>query len=64
MAFSIKDWETDLAVRKLATLTGRSLTDTIREAVTNEIKRIEQSEPLEMRISLLQKQLSACKKRL
>jgi hypothetical protein len=64
MAFSIKDWETDLAVRKLATLTGRSLTDTIREAVTNEIKRISQSEPLEARISVLQNRICAYRKKL
>ena len=36
MAFHVRDPATDLAVRSLAKLKGKSLTETIREAVENE----------------------------
>jgi hypothetical protein len=36
MAFHVRDPATDLAVRSLAKLKGKSLTATIREAVENE----------------------------
>jgi len=39
MAFHVRDPATDLAVRSLATLKGKSLTATIREAVENEYRR-------------------------
>jgi antitoxin VapB len=39
MAFHVRDEATDLAVRKLAKLKGKSLTATIREAVENEYQR-------------------------
>ena len=39
MAFHVRDPATDLAVRQLASLKGKSLTATIREAVENEYKR-------------------------
>ena len=39
MAFHVRDPATDLAVRSLAKLKGKSLTETIREAVQKEYKR-------------------------
>ena len=39
MAFHVRDPRTDLAVRKLAALKGKSLTATIREAAENEYER-------------------------
>jgi len=39
MAFHVRDPATDLAVRSLAKLKGKSLTETIREAVDNEYQR-------------------------
>jgi antitoxin VapB len=39
MAFHVKDPATDIAVRQLAALKGKTLTATIREAVENEYKR-------------------------
>jgi antitoxin VapB len=39
MAFHVRDPATDLAVRRLARLKGKSLTATIREAVEKEYKR-------------------------
>ena len=39
MAFHVRDPATDLAVRQLAALKGKSLTATIREAVEKEYKR-------------------------
>jgi antitoxin VapB len=56
MAFRVRDPATDLAVRSLAKLKGRSLTETIREAVHNEYRReCEQRElPLIERIRHIQ----------
>jgi antitoxin VapB len=39
MAFHIRDEATDLAVRQLAALTGKTLTETIRDAVEKEYRR-------------------------
>jgi antitoxin VapB len=39
MAFSIKDPDTDRIVRDLAKLTGLGLTDAVRMAAENELKR-------------------------
>ena len=39
MAFHVRNPATDLAVRSLAKLKGKSLTETIREAVDNEYRR-------------------------
>jgi antitoxin VapB len=39
MAFHVRDPATDLAVRCLSKLKGKSLTAAIREAVENEYKR-------------------------
>lgn len=38
MAFYIKDDATDAAVRRLAKLKGKSLTETVREAVEKELE--------------------------
>ena len=42
MALSIRDKETDASVRRLAALKNKGLTETIREAVENELRRTEQ----------------------
>jgi len=62
MAFHIKDKETDQALRKLAKLTGKTLTLTIREAVEHEYERerarislIERLKPLQDRFASLSK---------
>lgn len=39
MAFYIKDEATNAAVRRLAKLKGKSLTETVREAVEHELQR-------------------------
>ena len=39
MTFYVKDPATDKAVRRLAKLKGKTLTDTIREAVENELRK-------------------------
>ncbi len=39
MAFHVRDPETDAAVRRLAALRGKGITETIREAVEAELKR-------------------------
>jgi antitoxin VapB len=59
MALSIRDKETDAAVRRLAALKKMGLTETIREAVQNELKRAEQTTPLMDRISQLQAEVRA-----
>jgi antitoxin VapB len=46
MAFSVKDGTTDAAVRRLAKLKRKSLTETIREAVENEYHRATGTAPL------------------
>ena len=46
MPFYVRDAVTDMAVRKLADLTGQSLTDTIRHAVEAEYVRQSQAVPL------------------
>jgi antitoxin VapB len=39
MALSLKDKETDRLAREVATLTGESLTDTIRKALSERLER-------------------------
>jgi antitoxin VapB len=46
MAFHIRDVATDSAVRRLASLKGKTLTETIREAVEREIAAISETPPL------------------
>ena len=53
MAFSIKDRATDSAVRELAALKGKSLTDTVREAVEAELAREKARTPLAERLEEL-----------
>ena len=50
MAFHIKDPATDEAVRRLAKFKGKSLTETIREAVENEYEREYRKLPLQERL--------------
>jgi antitoxin VapB len=50
MAFHVRDPATDLAVRSLAKLKGKSLTATIREAVENEYRRECSRAPLQERL--------------
>jgi antitoxin VapB len=50
MAFHISDPATDAALRRLARLKGKSLTDTVREAVENEYERECRKLPLEGRL--------------
>jgi antitoxin VapB len=53
MAFSVRDNATDAAVRRLAKLKRKSLTDTIREAVENEYRRTCETVPLAERLKAL-----------
>jgi antitoxin VapB len=46
MAFHVKDRATDQAVRRLAQLKGKTLTETIREAVEHEYQRERAQVPL------------------
>jgi antitoxin VapB len=46
MAFYIKDDATDKAVRRLAKRKGKSLTETVREAVERELKATEEAKSL------------------
>ena len=54
MAFHVKDKATDQAVRRLAKLKGKTLTQTIREAVENETARERSKVPLLERIKEIQ----------
>jgi len=53
MAFYVKDETTDAAVRRLAKLTNRSLTETIRHAVEAEYERQQAGVPLAERLKPL-----------
>ena len=57
MAFSVRDPKTDKAVRTLARLKGKGLTETIREVVEKETKRMREEIPLMERIRALQDEL-------
>lgn len=46
MALSIRDKATDVAVRQLALLKRKGLTETVREAVENELRRTRETMPL------------------
>ena len=62
MALSIRDPATDAAVRELARLRKKGLTETVREAVENELqharKEARQEKPLIERITELQERLA------
>ena len=60
MPFHIRDIATDRAVRALAARTGQSLTDAVRQAAENELRRIERSErPIAERIAPIQERARA-----
>jgi antitoxin VapB len=59
MAFHIKDRATDQAVRRLARLKGKTLTQTIREAVEHEYERESAGIPLRERLKPIQDQFAA-----
>jgi antitoxin VapB len=54
MAFHVKDKATDKAVRRLAQLKGKTLTETIREAVEREYERVRSEIPLVERLKPIQ----------
>ena len=58
MALSIRDKATDQAVRRLAEIKGKGLTETIREAVESELARAEREVPLIDRIRALQQEFA------
>lgn len=58
MALSIRDKATDAAVRRLAALKKKGLTETVREAVENELRRTEENVPLIERIKALQEEVA------
>jgi antitoxin VapB len=53
MAFSVKSKATDAAVRRLAKLKKKSLTETILEAVDNEYQRVRGDQSLVERLEAL-----------
>jgi antitoxin VapB len=61
MAFHVRDAATDSAVRKLARLKGKSLTDTIREAVEREAASMTETTPLIERLRPIQAQFLVLK---
>ena len=62
MAFHIRDEATDRAVRRLAKLTGKSLTQTIREAVEHEYERASAAIPLIERLKPIQEEFKRLSK--
>jgi antitoxin VapB len=62
MAFHIRDAATDAVVRRLAKLKGKTLTDTIREAVEHEYARARSEIPLIDRLKPIQEDLKSLSK--
>lgn len=58
MAFYVKDKATDEAVRRLAKLKGKTLTETIREAVESEYRAMREKRPLRERLKPLQERVA------
>lgn len=58
MTFYIKDPATDRAVRRLAKLKGKTLTETIREAVEKEYTALDRKLPLRERLRPLQERVA------
>lgn len=58
MTFYVKDPATDKAVRKLAKLKGKTLTETIREAVENELRDVKAKPSLRERIKHIQDRIA------
>ena len=59
MAFHVKDRATDQSVRRLARLKGKTLTETIREAVEHEYQRECARVPLIERLKPIQDEFAA-----
>lgn len=59
MTFYVKDPATDKAVRHLAKLKGKTLTETIREAVENELREERRRPSLRERIKPIQDRIAA-----
>ena len=59
MPLSIRDQDTEIAVRKLAAAKGVSLTDAIRIAAVNELQRTKQSIPLSERLGKIHERARA-----
>ena len=62
MAFHVKDAATDEAVRQLAKLERKTLTETIREAVEREYARVRSEIPLIERLKPIQAELKSLSK--
>ena len=62
MAFHIRDEATDKAVRRLAKLKRKTLTQTIREAVEHEYERARSEIPLIERLKPIQDQFASLSK--
>jgi antitoxin VapB len=62
MAFHIRDTATDSAVRRLARLKGKSLTETVREAVEREYAAISETPPLLERLRSIQSDFVSLKR--
>jgi len=62
MAFHVKDAATDRAVRQLARIKGKTLTETIREAVEHEYAAVCSNPPLPERLKPLQARFRALRR--
>jgi antitoxin VapB len=62
MAFHVRDSTTDATVRRLAKLKGKTLTETIREAVEHEYERTRAAVPLIERLKPVEEQFAALAK--
>ena len=62
MAFHIRDEATDKAVRRLAKLKRKTLTETIREAVEHEFERVRSEISLIERLKPIQDQFASLSK--
>ena len=62
MAFHIRDASTDQAVRRLARLKGKSLTETVREAVEQEYAALTSTPPILERLKPLQQRFAAMRR--
>ena len=61
MPFHVRDRETDTLVRALSARTGKGLTDAVRLAVTNELKRLDDAIPLAEKLAPLIARINAKK---
>ncbi len=62
MAFHVKDTATDRVVRELARIKGKTLTETIREAVEHEYAAVTGAPPLIDRLRPLQEKFRAMRR--